>query len=294
MATKAQRRKIKRPALPDPIKPTPEWIARYGDQQITPTTEAGVKMGRAYHREPWFESLVKRDWTEAQRDKSAPAFTVDDLHALRRYRTAHEASLRSETRSSLNIERGGTGERGEQSPALIRARRELAMMEAWLGPLVETMRAIAIDDMSYAQVAMARFGYREVDVYDDATGSFRTRISPRSGRHPTLVREEFQQGVKRLTTRGAIAQPSIGTIATAASAAETTKPVLTVGHAIDAALARAEESATPIVAIAMSPAVSDDIVRELGSEGVVEAYRGLPVTIREDWRFGWVLVEDSA
>lgn len=290
MTTKAQRKKIRRPAQADPVRPTPEWIARYGDQQITPTTEAGVKMGRVYHREPWFESLIKRDWTEAQREKRPPAFTVDDLHALRRYRTAHEASLRSETRSSLNIERGGTGERGEQSPALIRARRDVAMMEAWLGPLAETMRAIAIDDMSYAQVAMARFGYREVDIYDDATGTFRTRTSPRSGRHPTLIREEFQQGVRRLTARGVVAQ-TVARAPAAAPASEAHMP--TVGQTIDAALARAEASGTPIVAIAMSPAVSDDIVRDLGSEGVVETYRGLPVTIRADWRFGWVLVEEA-
>ncbi|WP_404711913.1 hypothetical protein [Sphingomonas sp. MMS24-J13] len=291
MTTKAQRKKAKHPALPDPIKPTPEWIARYGDHQITPTTETGLKMGRAYHREPWFESLVKRDWTDAEREGRVPAFAIDDLHALRRYRTAHEASLRSETRSSLNIERGGTGERGEQAPALIRARRELAMMETWLGPLADTVRAIAIDDMSYAQVAMARFGYREVEVYDDATGTFRTRTSPRSGRHPTLIREEFQQGVKHLAARGAIAKPVISPARPAASTGDISESVPTVGQTIDAALARAEASATPIVAIVMSPAVSDDIVRDLGSEGMVETWRGLPVTIRDDWRFGWVLVE---
>lgn len=291
MATKAQRRKIRCPALSDPIKPTPEWIARYGDHQITPVTETGIQMGRAWHREPWFESLVKRDWTDAQREKRDPAFTVDDLHALRRYRTAHEASARSETRSSLNIERGGTGERGEQSPALIRARRDVAMMEAWIGGLGDTLRAIAIDDMSYAQVAMARFGYREVDVYDDATGTFRTRTSPRSGRHPTLIREEFQQGVKRLTARGIVTAPVAS--ASTAPADEVRAPAPTVSQTIDAALDRAEASAMPIVAIAMAPTVSDDIVRDLGSEGVVETYRGLPVTIRADWRFGWVLVEGA-
>jgi hypothetical protein len=291
MATKAQRKKIRRPALPDPVKPTPEWIARYGDHQIIPVTETGARMGRTWHREPWFESLVKRDWTEAQREQRDPAFTIDDLHALRRYRTAHEAAQRSETRSSLNIERGGNGERGEQSPALIRARRDLAMMEAWIGPIVDTMRAIAIDDMSYAQVAMARFGYREIDVYDDATGAFRTRTSPRSGRHPTLIREEFQQGVRCLTARGATAKPVIALPSAVFSTDAACPPALTVSQTIDAALARAEERATPIAAIVMSPTVSDDIVRDLGGKGWVETYHGLPVTIREDWTFGWVLVE---
>jgi hypothetical protein len=286
-----QRRKIRRPAQSDPVKPTPEWIARYGDHQITPVTETGIKMGQAWHREPWFESLVKRDWTDAQREKREPTLTVDDLHALRRYRTAYEASVRSETRSSLNLERGGTGERGEQSPALIRARRDVAMMEAWIGPLIDTVRAVAIDDMSYAQVAMARFGYREVDIYDDATGTFRTRTSPRSGRHATLIRVEFQQGVKRLTARSAEARPI--TSPPTAPTGEARVPAPKVSQTIDAALNRAEANATPIIAIAMSAAVSDDIVRDLGSEGVVETYRGLPVTIREDWRFGWVLVEST-
>jgi hypothetical protein len=292
MTTKAHRKKIRRPTRPDPIKPTPEWIARYGDHQITPVTETGIKMGRAWHREPWFESLVKRDWTDAQRERRDPAFTIDDLHALRRYRNAHEAAQRSETRSSLNIERGGNGERGEQSPALIRARRDLAMMEAWIGPIVDTMRAIAIDDMSYAQVAMARFGYREIDVYDDATGTFHTRTAPRSGRHPTRIREEFQQGVKRLTARGVVAErPEAQPAAGPTPDVPGEPPAPTVSETIDAALARAEASATPIAAIVMAPNVSDDIVRALGREGVVETWRGVPVTIREEWTFGWVLVE---
>jgi hypothetical protein len=279
-------RKRKRPSPPQPLKPTPEWIARYGDRQISPTTDAGFKMGRAYMREPWFESLVKRDWTEAQREKRDPAFTIDDLHALRRYRNACEAAMRSETRSSLNLERGGTGERGEQSPALVRARRNVAMLEALLGPTVTTMRAVAVDDMSYAQVAMARFGAREVDVYDDATGTFRTKQAPRSGRHPTRVREEFQDGVKRLSHRQPANRPGTAAPVPAAS------PAISLRQTIDAALARAEERGTVIVAIAMAPSVSDDIVRDLGGDGVVESYCGLPVTIREDWRFGWVLVQD--
>ncbi len=289
----ARSRKPKRPAVPAPVKPTPEWIARYGDHQVTPVTATGQRMGRAYLREPWFESLVRRDRTDAEREKRAPAFTIDDLHALRRYRTVHEAALRSETRSSLNLERGGTGERGEQPPALVRARREIAMMEAWIGPLLETMRAIAIDDMSYAQVAMARFGCREVDVYDDATGTFHTRQSPRSGRHPTRIREEFMAGVKCLTARGGPVTPSAPRPAAVptGSLAAPEPPAPTVRIAIDAAIDRAEAAATPIVAIAMSQTVSDDIVRDFRSHGLLDTYRGLPVTIREDWLFGWVLVE---
>jgi hypothetical protein len=280
-------RKRKRPAPPQPLKPTPEWLARYGERQISPTTDAGFKMGRAYLREPWFESLVKRDWTEAKREQRPPAFTVDDLHALRRYRTACEAAMRSEVRSSLNLQRGGTGERGEQPPSLLRARHDVARMEARLGPNIQTMRAVAIDDMSYAQVAMARYGAREVDVYDDATGAFRTRQTPRSGRHPTRIRAEFQAGVKLLSQRAPTAEPA----EPAAPPEAPTPAPPTVRDTIDAALTRAEARGTPIAAIAMAPAVSDDIARSLGATGVVATYCGLPVTIREDWRFGWVLVE---
>jgi hypothetical protein len=284
-------RKRKRPAQPEPLKPTPEWIARYGERQVSTLSDSGFKMGRAYLREPWFESLIKRDWTEAQREKREPAFTIDDLHALRGYRNACEAAMRSETRSSVNLERGGTGERGEQSPALARARRTIAMLEARLGPTLSTMRAVAIDDMSYAQVAMARFGARETDVYDDATGTFRTKQAPRSGRHPTRIREEFQDGVKRLSHRAPAEMPAPAGRGSPPVSEPTT---LTVSEAIDAALARAAARGTPIAAIAMSPSVSDTIVRDLGSEGTVDTYCGLPVTIREDWRFGWVLVEDAA
>lgn len=288
-------------AAAEGIGPTPEQMARFTYTPHSPTTSTGLVMGRAYLRDPWFESLVRRDWTDAQREARAPAFTAEDLHALRGYRNAHETAQRSEVRSCLNIERGGArGEHGVPSPALLRARRTLAAIEAAIGPLIETMRAIAIDDMSYAQVAMARFGAREQEWYDDATGTILRKPAPRSGRHSVRIREEFLAGTRRLTAwvsgvrAPTTAEPSGGD-APRADPAATARSDRPISDAIDAAI----ENGSAAVAIAAAPWTAQAIARENGAlfdpeNDLTElSYAGLPVNVRPDWVFGWVLVDSG-
>ena len=47
------------------LDPTPEWLTRYENacRKDSPTTASGYKMSErpVYRRDPWFESLVKRD-----------------------------------------------------------------------------------------------------------------------------------------------------------------------------------------------------------------------------------------
>lgn len=280
------------------IGPTPEQMVRFTYRPHAPVTSAGLKMGRAYLREPWFESLVRRDWTDAQREARAPLFTPEDLHALRGYRNAFETAQRSEVRSCLNIERGGArGEHGVASPALLRARRTLAAIEAAIGAVVDTMRAIAIDDMSYAQVAMARFGAREQSWFDDATGTMVCKQAPRSGRHSVRIREEFLAGTKRLTAwvMGARAATGIPGDHPHAESASNTQAERAISEAID----RAIERSPGAIAIAAAPWTAQAIAQENGAvfdpeqENTELSYAGLPVNLRSDWSFGWVLVDSS-
>ena len=300
-------KKEKPQGLPDPaaklpkgsVPPTSEWLGRYDHRIHTTHSEPGLPPGRAYMRRPWFESLVERDWSAAGKEKRAPLFTVAHLKALRFYREVSEASERSETKSCLASGNGGGTRGGWQAPepsiSIITAKSQLRAIEGLLAALLPTMRAVAVLDMSYAQVAMARFGSREVDHYDDATGAFVKRMAPRSGRHTAKVREEFQAGVELLTHGRRLAEPSIRALPNGAVVIDDPHAPISqrpISDAIDAKLAECPNAG----GIAASVTVCEAIARENGVEFDHEAdelgYRGLPVTVKRGWREGaWVVVE---
>ncbi|WP_257556444.1 hypothetical protein [Sphingobium sp. CFD-2] len=172
------------------VGPTPEQRQRanYELNDIVDVVpgKASVAIGKAYRREPYFEELARRD---------ATGIGGDDLRCLRFYRNRYEASLRSPVRSVLNRDAGGAGE-GPMLAALISS-SDHRWLEREVGALVHTLRAIALEDKSYAQVAMERWGSREQDWI--VKGESRTKIVPKSGKHPTIIRDEFLQAVARLT-----------------------------------------------------------------------------------------------
>ncbi len=192
-----------RSRVPQPViaTPTREQAAK-ADYDLQPIrTEAGQLLGRAWRRQPWFESLAKREAGEAARDGRTPLIDPDGLNALRFYRHAHEAASRSEMRCALDIVPGGRtpgAGPGDLPPAMLIARANLALCEAGLGDLLATMRAVALDDLPYAAVAMARFGSRDQEWYDPQAGTFIAKPVPRSNRHPGIIRAEFLAGVEVL------------------------------------------------------------------------------------------------
>jgi hypothetical protein len=103
-------------------------------------------------------------------------------------------------RCALNVVPGGVmpGAGRDLPPSVMVARANMALCEDGLGALLATMRAVAIDDQPYAVVAMARFGSRNVDWYDDRTGTFASKPVPRSNRHPAIIRDEFMAGLRLL------------------------------------------------------------------------------------------------
>jgi hypothetical protein len=177
------------------IGPTPEQMDKavflHGPQR----TERGQAVGIAYKRQPWFETLAKREATDARRDGRQPAIGADHLAALRYYRAAFEAANRSEFKCALNQQPRGGGERGDIPPSVAAARWRLGICEARMGGGKDVMRAIALADRTYADVAMERFGSRDRDWWNSSTGLFESRPAPKSNRHPGLIRDEFMLGL---------------------------------------------------------------------------------------------------
>lgn len=272
------------------ILPTPEWLARYEHDAHSPTNSSGQKIGRACFRRPWFESLYDRD-----QGSESLTFTVAGLKALRFYREAAEACEHSETKSCLASLMPRSGGGSGPSPAIANARSQVASIERLLGTYLPTMRAVTIFDMSYAQVAMARFGSRDIDHYDDVSGTITKRIAPRSGRHTAQVREEFHAGVKVLVAavRGRTVERTVAS--PFAVVPVSSRPICDAIDAMAAHLLAIGKSPTAIVA---STWAAESIARENGiafdaADAAKEmAYRGLPVTVRPDWvSVAWMLLD---
>ncbi|WP_157222590.1 hypothetical protein [Novosphingobium sp. AP12] len=151
------------------------------------TTETGLLFGFAYRRRPLIESMGV-----------SGGLSPDELNALRFYRTAFDRSERSPMRSCLNISGvGGTNAASNlmnATPAMIDAKRKVRFCESGLGPLLTTMRGVVLDDRSFSDLAMDRFGSRLVKA-----SSGRTRVAPKSGRHREAIRQEFIAGMRVLT-----------------------------------------------------------------------------------------------
>ncbi|WP_159981900.1 MULTISPECIES: hypothetical protein [unclassified Novosphingobium] len=187
---KAARAKLARTAEAQTERPTPEQEARVKFELGRVVTESGLPYGFAYRRTPLIETMG-----------ASGALSPDELNALRFYRTAFDRSERSPVRSCLNISSGGRGVNAASSvinatPGMIDAKRKLKLCEMSLGHTRDTLRAVVLDDKSFRQIAMDRYGSR---VTTDKLG--REKVAPRSGRHREIIRQEFIAGMRILTDR---------------------------------------------------------------------------------------------
>lgn len=187
---KAARAKLARKAEAPTERPTPEQEARVKFELGRVVTENGLPFGFAYRRTPLIETMG-----------STGALSPDELSALRFYRTAFDRSERSPVRSCLNITSGGRGANPTSSvinatPGMIDAKRKLKLCEMNLGYTRDTLRGVVLDDKSFRQIAMDRYGSR---VTTDKLG--RQKVAPRSGRHREIIRQEFIAGMRILTDR---------------------------------------------------------------------------------------------
>jgi hypothetical protein len=275
------------------VLPTKEWLERFNHDATSPTNASGQKVGRATLREPWFESLVKRDWKDAHAEKRPPVFTVENLQALRIYRNQFEAANRSEMRSCLNVSNGGRssgGGRAEPTLSVMAAKRWLGMVEPAVGAIIDTLRAVAIDDKAYQVVAMERFGSRAADFFDKDTGSFTVRFVPKSGRHPMRIKDEFVDAVRRLT--GAVTGQRAPANSNGPSEAEQPIEGVKVSDQLAAKLSERRDAGRPVASIVMAAPTWAAICRETGFDPdgfETAAINGVPVSIHEDWKWGWVL-----
>jgi hypothetical protein len=272
-------------AAPASVGPTPEWLERYNHIKDSPTTSSGFKMGRVYRKEPWFESLCARD----------DALTDDNAVALRYYRNTFEAAQHGKIKCTLaSMVYGANEGDGHPTEALLRARESLLRMEALLGGTLHTVRAVAIEDLTYEQVAMARYGYRYAEYFDAASGTLEYRPRPKSGRHPTKIKIEFIEGV-RLLTAAVLGISSLP--ANANSAPETTSIApIRITDELRAAIAKKRASGREIGPVTIAWSVLETLCREndlpAPSEDCVEIeFDGVTMAVRQDWPWGWVIGE---
>ena len=176
------------------VGPTPEQMKRANydlcDIVDVEPGKTAVTIGKAYRREPYFEELARRDGT---------GIGADDLRCLRYYRNRFEASQRSPVKSVLNRDQGGGSGEGPMLAALISSDDFKFLERGVLGATVHTLRAVALEDKSYAQVAMERWGSREQQWI--VKGEHKTKLVPKSGRHAEAIRDEFLNALAKLTDR---------------------------------------------------------------------------------------------
>ncbi len=173
-------------------RPTPEQERRVEFERRSIRSEMGQTIGVAYRRRPLFETMADKGGTIAP----------NELEALRYYRTSFDRAERSATKSCLNFGVGGRSafsDIANVSASMIDAKRRIAICESVLGPYLYTMRAVVLEDRSFSDIAIERFGGRDQDWIVD--GQSRTKIVPRSGRHREIVRQEFLGGMRRLQLR---------------------------------------------------------------------------------------------
>jgi hypothetical protein len=95
-----------------------------------------------------------------------------------------------------------------------------------MGAVADTVRAVAIEDQTFSEVAIARFGSRvQTWIEQEKTRgrskkgtklAFVDKIVPKSGRHREIIRDEFLLGLSRLvaahrilTSTARLAQPPV-------------------------------------------------------------------------------------
>ncbi len=196
-------------------EPTPEQMKRVEYRREKVKTEMGHTFGTAYRRHPLFQTMAKQI-----------GLSESDLAALNYYRTSFDRCQRSPMASSIanmNIIRGGgtssglPNELANATVSTLDARERVAKCEALFGNVVGTMRAVALEDRSFSDIAVERFGGRAQNwiivnepvlkdgkpVIVGGVGPLthavhREKIVPKSGRHREIIRQEFFAGVRLL------------------------------------------------------------------------------------------------
>ena len=191
---------VRSPAL----VPTPEQQrhARYVEQDIVDTAPGGrsIAIGKAYRREAKFERIK--------------GLGDEQLKALRYYRATFDQSEASEVKSALDIRPRGGGSAAQEiwSEKQAGARMRLRALEAEVGAVVHTLREVALHDATFSDVAIKRYGSREVQRIVTGKGRQKPRvvneIAPKSGKHREAIRAEFFVAVTRLVGN---VRPYLGT-----------------------------------------------------------------------------------
>ena len=167
-------------------------------------------VARTFRRQPLYVTL----------SKTSAELTREELAALDLYRETHDRADRSFTKSCLDLDSDGTPRKPDAilhiNNAVREAREVIMRLESAIGPLLDTLRAVALEDRTFSDVAMERFGSRvrdwlEVDAPVMMNGKqvvidgkpqrhavFVEQLAPKSGRHREIIREEYLQAVKML------------------------------------------------------------------------------------------------
>ena len=191
-------------------QPTPEQQRQRGFA-IDPVVSEGQVVGRTYRRQPLYVTL----------SKTSAELTREELAALDLYRETHDRADRSFTKSCLDFDGDGMPRKPDAilhiNKAVRDARETIFRLEAAIGPLLDTLRAVALEDRTFADIAMERFGSRvrdwiEVDAPVMLNGKqviidgkpqkramFVERLAPKSGRHRERISEEYRLAVTMLT-----------------------------------------------------------------------------------------------
>ncbi len=195
-ASKTKRRE--RPIPAERVPPTPEQMQGGRFVKDTVKLDSGLVLTTSYRRQPLFETLAK----------GHSGIDHDQLLALRFYRERHEATAASLTRCALDVEGRGGGS-GQGLPPILDADTLVRRLEGAIGAVVDTMRAVALQDRSFSNVAITRFGSRKQTWLEMEKSRARRKgggkmrfvekVVPISGRHREIIRDEFMLGLKRLT-----------------------------------------------------------------------------------------------
>ncbi len=186
----------------DIAAPTIEQRGMFSDKPVAVRTEKGQVVGRAFRRQPYFVTLAKLPADRTQ-PKGKRLITAEQFRAMRFYRASWEASQASEMRCALDVSvRGGGGERETIPSGYWESQRVADCEKPFGGTLLWTMRAIILQDQSFAQVAMIKWGSRDRQRILVGTGKQKPRIVnevvPISKYHTDQVREDFLFGLGHL------------------------------------------------------------------------------------------------
>jgi hypothetical protein len=184
--------------------PVPEQARFFTSKAVAVRTEMGQVTALAYRRQPYFITLAKLP-ADPKTPKGHRLITSDQLRAMRFYRSAWEATQASATHCALDVSLAGgrTGYEPNIPMHMWESSRVADCERDMKGWILATLRAVVLDDQSFAAVAMNRWGSRERQRIIVGKGKEKPRvvneIVPKSSAHAGMVRDEFLCGVAILS-----------------------------------------------------------------------------------------------